>query len=196
MLCMNRVAIVGAGVSGSLAALVLRSRHPTASLTVLDADVGGKLAGRHLDPTFQFIRASKTLRTVQLQSVLGMLEAEEMMARWEGRFGLLGRKGGQFLPREALANTEMGQAMRKEAEGRGSPTEGGESEGSGNLDFCGLLRPGDAPLLVGSPSNATLCASICAAAGADVRLGVRDMARRGRRGSPRATVPTRRGPCP
>jgi len=155
---MTRVAVIGGGLSGSLAALVLRSRglRPI----VLDAGrrrIGGRLSGGvHSDSGVQFLRASEP--GSQWHTVLQQLASAKILAPWNGRFGLLGPRGG-FLPREVLG-THSGSlsAMLK--------TDGGKD--SGSVDFCGFIADADQTLYVGVPSNASIADSVCAAAGIDV----------------------------
>lgn len=157
------VGVVGGGLSGAMAALVLRSRG--LKPTVLDAgrrSMGGRLAGgRHVDSGAQFLRASDV--GSQWGAVLGMMQREGLVAPWEARIGLLGERGG-FLPREVIGSSSVA-GMLKEG--------GGGATGSDGVDFCGLLAGAAQPLHVGTPSNASVCSGICAAAGIDVKLGVK-----------------------
>ena len=163
------VGIVGGGIAGSLAALVLRSRSPATSITVLDAGkrgVGGRFAGgRHPDSGAVFLRSAGSAQAAQLTHVLSQLEEAGVLARWEGRFGVLGSAGGGFLPRDILASTAIGQMMRRDIPGASNL--GGNLAG---VDFCGLLRGGEEPFYVGRSGNASVCEKICAAAGAEVLL--------------------------
>jgi len=95
-----RVAIIGGGIAGSLCGLVLRSRG--FAPTIIDKGkraLGGRLGGgKELDSGAVFLRASDS--GSQWASVLAMLAREGLVAPWEGRFGLLGSRGGGFLPLE------------------------------------------------------------------------------------------------
>lgn len=154
-----RVAVVGGGLTGSLAALVLRSRglNPTVYDAGRRAAGGRALGGRHPDSGLQFLRASDPAS--QVASVLEMLARDGLVAPWEGRFGLLGAKGG-FLPREVIADTPLKDMMKKE-----------EVEPSSSVDFCGFLAQAEQPMYVGTPANASICAGIHEAAGFPVALG-------------------------
>ena len=163
---MRKVAIVGGGLAGSLAALVARSRG--LKPTIFDAgkrSAGGRIAGgRNADSGLQFLLGTDP----RFLSVLGLLAREELVAPWNGRFGILGSRGGGFLPAAALASTPIGSMMR---EGADTHTD----KGSGDVDFCGLLgRKADSqPVYVGTPSNASIIPGLCAAAGIDVHLGAK-----------------------
>ena len=157
------VAVVGGGIAGCLASLVLRSRglRPT----IFDAgrrNPGGRLlGGRPPDSGVQFLRATEA----RFGAIMHMLSREGLVAPWAGRFGVLGSQGGGFLSSDVLASTPIG-GMIKEA---------GEEGGSGSVNFCGFLG-GDLkqhPLYVGTPSNAHVLSGLCAAANIDVVLGAR-----------------------
>jgi len=162
MAATRHIGIVGGGIAGSLAALVLRSRSPSASITVLDAGrrgVGGRLAGgRHPDSGASFMRCTAAADAAHLRQVLSQLESAGILARWDARFGLLGSAGGGFLPRDVVAKTAVGQMMKQDAPGASNQ----------GVDFCGLLGGGDAPFYVGMPNNAAICERICKLAGAEV----------------------------
>ena len=156
------VGVIGGGLAGSLAALVLRSRGLRA--TVLDAGqrhLGGRLAGgSHPDSGASFLRASEP--GSQWAAVLAMLAREGLVAPWNGRFGLLGAQGG-FLPREVLGSTSLAALMRDEV----------DAAEQGGVDFCNFLGSAEQPVHVGTPANASICAGICVAAGVEVRLATR-----------------------
>ena len=155
-----RVAIIGGGIAGSLCGLVLRSRG--FAPTIIDKGkraLGGRLGGgKELDSGAVFLRASDS--SSQWANVLAMLAREGLVAPWEGRFGLLGSRGGGFLPLEVARNTAV-TAMGKDAEAPAS--DGG--------DFCGFVSgctPRASPMYVGVPSNAAVCDGIAALGGIDV----------------------------
>ena len=154
-----RIGVVGGGLCGTMAALTLRSRglQPTI-LNEAQRSLGGRLAGgvRHPDSGAQFFRASEA--GSQWASVLAMLAREGLVAPWTGRFGLLGARGG-FLPREVLGSTPLGAMLKEDS-----------ASASGGVDFCGFLAGAEQPVLVGTPSNGSICDGICAAAAIDVRL--------------------------
>ena len=151
-----RVAIVGGGLAGTMCALIARSRglRPV----IYDAGrrgPGGRLAGGHAPESgAQFLRASEPS---QFSQVLEMLQREGLVAPWKARFGLMGSRGGGFLPIDTLKGS--GMLAKPEA-----------LEGGG--DFCGFLRSSHATTYVGTPSNASICAGVCAAIGAEVKQGV------------------------
>ena len=173
-----RVAVVGGGITGSLAALILRMRG--ADPLLIDAGkrgVGGRLTGYSAaggDAGAQFIRAQDP----RLMSLLAMLEGEGLVRRWEGRFGILGEKGG-FLSADVVGNTAM-QAMMSNANSlqpgnNGATTNSNEAmpfaTDAGDLcNFVGGMASGG-PLFVGHPTMASLCPGICARASIDVLVG-------------------------
>ena len=55
----------------------------------------------------------------QWASVLAMLAREGLVTPWEGRFGLLGSRGGGFLPLEVARNTYAAQASNPKASRQG-----------------------------------------------------------------------------
>ena len=153
------VAVIGGGLAGSLAALVLRSRGMRA--IIVDGGrrhLGGRLSGGvNPDSGAQFLRSSDS--ESQWAAVLCQLSEASMVAPWDGRFGLLGARGG-FLHREHLGSMSgsLGQMLRDER-----PQE------SNDVDFCGFLAGrAEHALHVGIPSNGTLCDAISNAAGAEV----------------------------
>ena len=158
-----RVAIVGGGLSGALCGLVLRSRGLVP--TIFDAGrrrAGGRLAGgRHPDSGLQFLTASEP----RLIGILGMLRNEGLIAPWTGRFGLLGTRGGGFLPSDVLKSTPIAQMAKED----------GSATSSSSVDFCGFLshHPETQPLYVGMPSNGDIVTGLCAAAGIETVLGAK-----------------------
>ena len=113
----------------------------------------------------------------RLRPVLSMLEGHGLVRRWEGRFGMLGSRGGGFLPASVVGGTGVREMMgrREEGEGKGRTAKDGEGMGGPTDagDFCGFVsrQRDDVPTYVGWPSNEALCPSICALAGIDVRSG-------------------------
>ena len=96
-----RVAVVGGGLAGTLCSLVLKNRglHPV----LIDAGTNG-VGGRLRNGGAQFLRATDP----QLVLVVQMLQGEGLLQEWKGRFGMLGSKGGGFLPAEIVANNQQG----------------------------------------------------------------------------------------
>lgn len=105
-----RVAIVGGGLAGSLCALVVRNRGMIP--IIFDAGrrcLGGRLAGGlNPDSGAQFLRGSEPSQFTQ---VLDALARENLIAPWNGRFGVLGSRGGGFLPVEALQRSAVQDFM-------------------------------------------------------------------------------------
>ena len=155
-----RVAVVGGGIAGSFAAMVLRSRG--ALPTVFDTGrrgAGGRLAGgRHADSGAQFLLSSEGQSGTQLHEVMKMLSKGGIVQPWTGRFGLLGGHGG-FLPSSVVSNTDMRPMVGQ-----------GGAEAPEELDFCGFLNK-TAEMHVGIPSNAGVCANIIDACGAELVPG-------------------------
>mmetsp|Transcript_59027 Transcript_59027/g.87626 ORF Transcript_59027/g.87626 Transcript_59027/m.87626 type:complete len:432 (-) Transcript_59027:110-1405(-) len=158
-----RVAVVGGGIAGTLASLVLRNR----GLNPLLIDqgrgaVGGRLRGAArsklgVDAGAQFFRAYDP----RLGHVLQMMEGAGLLKRWEGRFGLLGSQGGGFLPSSIVGSAAPPGTMGRQ--GETSPGEG-QPKATDYGDFCGFVshhRPDSVPTYVALPSNADLCPKIC-----------------------------------
>jgi len=115
----------------------------------------------------------------QWASVLAMLAREGLVTPWEGRFGLLGSRGGGFLPLEVARNTYAAQASNLKtrrpqagllltrlshlASDRAVTAMGKEADAapaSDGGDFCGFVAgctPGASPMYVGVPTNAAVC---------------------------------------
>ena len=108
----RRVAIIGGGIAGSLCGLVLRSRG--FAPTIIDQGkrgLGGRLGGgKEPDSGAVFLRASDP--GSQWAGVLEMLAREGLVTPWEGRFGLLGSRGGGFLPLEVAQGTQARRPTR------------------------------------------------------------------------------------
>lgn len=158
-----RVAIVGGGIAGSLCGLILRSRG--LQPTIFDRGtrrIGGRLAGGiEPDSGAHFLRASDS--GSQFAAVLQMLAREGVVAPWNGRMGILGSRGGGFLP-ATVADGTMVTSMRKD---------GGAPEGPSDTgDFCGFIsgrRSSATPLFVGTPDNAAICERIASLANIPVQ---------------------------
>lgn len=158
-LAQPRIAVVGGGIAGTLCSLVLKNRglHPI----IIDAGrngVGGRLRGGA-----QFLRAADP----KLAVVCSMLEREGLLARWQGRFGVLGSSGGGFLPAEIVTST--GAAGMRKANDDDSSDEsahvGGRGAASDGGDFCHFADGSKIPTYVGVPSMTELCPKICSFAG-------------------------------
>jgi len=151
-----RVAVIGGGIAGSLCALVLRSRG--AVPVVIDRgkrQAGGRVAGGgQPDSGVQFLRATDP----RLATVFAMLEREGLLAAWQGRFGVLGSRGGGFLPAEVVAATRVGSMAKVNGGGGGGGPGAAAATDSG--DFCGFVNQSGPATYVGSPSMAVRCARI------------------------------------
>ena len=160
-----RVAVVGGGITGTLASLVLRNRGIQAVLIDQGRDVGGRLRGSYrsklyqdsttrIDSGAQFLRCND----IRLLSVFRMLEENNLLRKWDGRFGLLGSQGGGFLP-----SSVVGQAtgMRKDDNTKDEEQSLPDTIDSG--DFCSFVANHNpkTPTYVGIPDNNSLCQQIC-----------------------------------
>lgn len=193
-----RIAVVGGGITGTLASLVLKNRN--CSPVLIDRGHGGvggrlrsnrsKLAQYRQSPTLnepgdenkcavdagaQFFRATDP----RLATVFGMLETAGMLSVWEGRFGLLGSRGGGFLPSSIVGGAGLRGMGRVGPDGTVSASYDEDSqEQKAQMqkhtdagDFCGFAqhhRPDTTPTYVASGSNTNLCPAICAQAGIDI----------------------------
>eukprot|EP00928_Gymnodinium_smaydae_P039363 TRINITY_DN26906_c0_g1_i1.p1 TRINITY_DN26906_c0_g1~~TRINITY_DN26906_c0_g1_i1.p1 ORF type:complete len:448 (-),score=115.03 TRINITY_DN26906_c0_g1_i1:73-1416(-) len=193
-----RVAVVGGGIAGSLCALVLRSRG--VQPVIFDAAprrLGGRLTSRRaervatedFEPAAQFLRASS--EASPFAQALRLLESNGLVAPWTGRFGVLGSRGGGFLPREIISTSQMGQMTREGSSGSGEAP-GDESAGVATTwadggDFCGFLTGGSklSELYVGVPSTGSICERLSSLAGFELRRAtrVRDLRLEGDRGA-------------
>ena len=112
--------------------------------------------------------------------MLGTLAQNNLVGRWTGRFGVLGRGGGGFLPTEvirgALSGAPEAAAAVDEEDGETSASVAAGALGGG--DFCRFLADHQHPLYVGLPSNGGLCRSILEMSGVDVLHGQRVTAAR------------------
>lgn len=151
-----RVAVVGGGISGTLCSLVLRNRGLTPILIDQGREIGGRLGGSarsnyDVDAGAQFLRTAD----IRLLNVFHMLESSGLLARWKGRFGLLGSKAG-YLP-SAIVGTVSATGMMKKND---DPNENIITDSG---DFCGFVTHDNEknPTYVGVPDNASLCQQIC-----------------------------------
>jgi len=159
-----RVAVVGGGISGTLCSLVLRNRGLNPILIDQGREVGGRLRGSDrsnydVDAGAQFLRASSH----RLLTVFRMLESSGLLARWNGRFGLLGSQNGGFLPSSIVGTTAVGGMMKNNND---NPDETTENLITDAGDFCGFVTHDNetTPTYVGIPDNSSLCKQICALA--------------------------------
>jgi predicted NAD/FAD-dependent oxidoreductase len=109
--------------------------------------------GLPVDYGAQFLRPSNP----RFKHVLGQLEQHGLVGKWQGRFGILGSRGGGFLPQETVRLATQQRAGQKQ-----------ENAGVDGGDFCDFIgEQGD--LFVGIPSMTNVCEGICSAVGANVR---------------------------
>mmetsp|Transcript_17234 Transcript_17234/g.23710 ORF Transcript_17234/g.23710 Transcript_17234/m.23710 type:complete len:440 (-) Transcript_17234:226-1545(-) len=176
-----RVAVVGGGIAGTFASLVLRNR----GLNPLLIDqgkkaVGGRLRGADrsilgVDAGAQFFRASDP----RLGHVLQMLEGAGLLKRWEGKFGLLGSRGGGFLPSSIVGSAASSPRNMGRQGGEEEMLAGEETFHATDCgDFCGFVshhRPDSIPTYVASSNNSDLCPNICRMAGIESVMDARVM---------------------
>ena len=159
-----RVAVVGGGLSGSLAALGLRARGLAPVLYDGGGGTGGRLGGASRGPRpelgLQFFRAEHE----RFASLLRALEQRGAAAPWSGEFGLLGSRGGGYLSASNVPKRGVGGAAAvEEARARGLRDSG---------DFCGFVDGGPGELWA-ARDNGAVCAALRAMGGGlDLRSGV------------------------
>jgi predicted NAD/FAD-dependent oxidoreductase len=126
--------------------MALRGHNAVPTLFDAGRQLGGRLTGA------QFLTASPGSR---FQQVLEVLRAKNVIAPWNARFGVIGSRGGGFLPKEVV---DAGALERLNAIGRANGEGAPELDASGG-DFCGFIsrRTG---LFVGTPSNLSVCAAL------------------------------------
>ncbi|KAJ1453162.1 hypothetical protein M885DRAFT_524777 [Pelagophyceae sp. CCMP2097] len=140
-----RVAVVGGGIAGSMASLALRARGVEPLIFDL-ASGGGRLGGSSRGPRdsgAQFLRA----KDERFRQVLSLLESQNVVQKWKGRFGILGSHRGGFLPKADIPpQMGGGEAKRKVLRDSG--------------DFCGFLEGQGGELYVGTRDNSAVCKGI------------------------------------
>lgn len=165
---MARVAVVGGGIGGTLASLVLKNRGLQPILIDRGQNVGGRLRGsarsklqNRIDAGCQFFRPSD----FRLLPVFRMLEEAGLLAKWDGRFGMYGKSGG-FLPSSIVGQATAGGMMNNNH--NNNTDDNGEQQSllqyyTDTGDFCGFVtnHRDKTPTYVGVPDNNSLCQSIC-----------------------------------
>jgi len=166
-----RVAVIGGGIAGSMAAFSLRAVGG-ATPVVFDAGkrIGGRIGGGTNetgpggDNGAQFFRAS----TQKFGSLLKFLESHHIVGPWEGEFGILGTRSGRdgflsrtHMPTELLGSLKPGGSL---AHSQALAVDTG--------DFCGFIE-GQGTLYSGIPSNGSVCPQILQLCGAEVRTDTR-----------------------
>ncbi len=158
---LKRVAIVGGGLSGTLAASTLKQRlGSNVDVVILDASprkVGGRLLGGLMcdkdyfvaDMGAQFIQPSADFRFIQLCNQMHQIG---LLKPWNGRFGVLGSRGGGFLPTSVIQS-----AMPKKNDDDSSFLASVD-----NGDFCNFNRSSmfGAPTYTATPSMGDWCERI------------------------------------
>ena len=137
-----RVAVVGGGLSGSLAALGLRARG--LAPVVYDAGAGDRLRAA------PFFRAEHD----RFSSLLRALEQRGAAAPWAGEFGILGSRGGGYLSKAHVPR-------KRPAAGAAPPPPPLRDSG----DFCGFVDDGGAGALWAATGD--VCASLRAMGGGE-----------------------------
>lgn len=168
-----RVAVVGGGPCGSVAATMLRAMGLRVKLFDKGERLGGRASSRltehgsatvalNFDHGAQFLRASHPALKRLLHSPL----AKDLFVQWTGRFGILGPRGG-LLPIEAVRTSLGGGGLIRDRRPRaksaedgpavyGMDTEDDDHEGAdaiqalAELDFCSFLERNE-QLLVSAP---------------------------------------------
>jgi predicted NAD/FAD-dependent oxidoreductase len=158
-----RVAVVGGGLSGSLAALGLRARG--LAPVVYDAGAGDRLRAA------PFFRAEHD----RFSSLLRALEQRGAAAPWAGEFGILGSRGGGYLSKAHVP--------RKRPAAGGAPAPPPLRDSG---DFCGFVDDGGAGALWAATGD--VCASLRAMGGGDAPTRARVSELRWLGGSWRATA--------
>lgn len=167
-----RVAVIGGGVAGSLCSLVLRQHGAEPVLFDMGRrSLGGRMGtlsssspGRP-DRGAQFFCVSDA--GSRFAQVVGFFERNGLVAPWDGRFGVLGARGGGFLPKGIIDGSVPGGL-------RAGNTGGGEEKvaAAHPEDFCGFLAGGSgSKLYTGVPSMAALCGRLASMAKVPVRQG-------------------------
>jgi predicted NAD/FAD-dependent oxidoreductase len=168
----SRVAVVGGGPCGSVAATMLRAMGLQVKLfdkgerlggraSTRLAESGGALTALSFDHGAQFLRASHPA----IQRLVHSPLAKDLFAPWEGRFGILGPRGG-LLPIQVVRTSLGGGGLVRDRTPRAASAEdgpavygveGGEGDddadalqGLAELDFCSFLER-DEQLLVSAP---------------------------------------------
>lgn len=118
----HRVAVVGGGVSGGVCATLLRRQGLNVTLFERSKRLGGRASARkvrpreletakgassashvHFDQGAQFFTVTDPRFKMLVESPLVSGHIEE----WQGRFGVLGSRGGEVLPRENVLTSGM-----------------------------------------------------------------------------------------
>jgi predicted NAD/FAD-dependent oxidoreductase len=171
-----RVAVVGGGPCGSVAATMLRAMGLQVKLFDKGERLGGRASTRlvktggalttlSFDHGAQFVRTSQPALKRLLQSPL----AKDLFVPWEGRFGILGPRGG-LLPIQTVRTSLAGGGILRDRRPRATSAEDGpavygmdEGDADGDeqddleamqalaqLDFCSFLER-EEQLLVAAP---------------------------------------------
>lgn len=175
-----RVAVVGGGVAGTFCATVLaqglqslgrggevhlfdsgRSLGGRASTRLRNTTVGNTAPGAssseiqvQYDHGAQFFRATHP----HVKQILTSPLTAGLVGQWNARVGILGRRGGKFLPVEVIKNTGVLSPSLQKDDEEGADDDAATSS-KNELDFCGHLQ--GPPYFVGMPTMRSLCEGIC-----------------------------------
>ena len=202
-----RVAVVGGGITGSVCASMLRAMGAEVKLFDKGGRLGGRASGRVVassgEPPLSFDHGVQFFRGQDpaLRPLLGSPLFADLLAEWDGRFGVLGPRGG-LLPTSAVRvalGARGGSLLKDRAAPAASDPDGPTEYGSdveqqasdeddeaarslAELDFCGFLE-GEGPLLVGAAAAKSPWHELCARTDVEVatRTAVLDLARSGGR---------------
>ena len=104
----------------------------------------------------QFFRASHP----EVKRFLASGLAAGLVGQWDARVGILGRRGGRFLPVEAVRGAGVLSGLARAGGDQGhQPPSSNDIE----LDFCGHLE--GPPYFVGMPTMQAMCEGLCERAG-------------------------------
>lgn len=160
-----RIAVVGGGIAGTLCSLVLKNRGMSPTIIDLGKNgLGGRMRGHGLG--VQFMRATDP----RLQGVMGLLQNSQIVAPWQGRFGLLGSKGGGFLPAAIVQSGIGGSSVAGGGIAGLSPADPSDPTTNDQPsaaptdagDFCQFVQGGTPQLNIysGIPSTTAVCGRI------------------------------------
>jgi predicted NAD/FAD-dependent oxidoreductase len=147
----TRVVDVAVGQAGAAVATTTTTTATTPPVAAVAAAAAAVTTVQY-DHGAQFFRVSHP----HVRQFVTSRLVSGLVGQWDGRLGVLGRRGGKFLPAEVI-----------QASGVATPRTGSsgsvEPPPTNPLDFCGHLQ--GKPYLVGMPSMQALCEGVCSRAG-------------------------------